>query len=164
MPVMPTTETSIIRPTWAGLFSLVVFAALVIAAAATGATYKPGAWYAELNKPWWTPDDWVFPVVWTILYFMIGIAGWLAWRDGGWSGAIVAWGLGLAFNAAWSCIFFEMQDIRLALADIGALWLATAAFIVLAWKHNRSASLLFVPYLAWVTLAAALNYEIWRLN
>jgi translocator protein len=144
--------------------SLIVFATLVILAASSGASFMPGEWYAALNKPAWTPPNAVFPVAWTILYVMIAIAGWLVWRAAGWTSAITIWGVGLILNALWSYLMFGRHDITLALVDIAAVWLATAAFITAAWPLDRRASYLFLPYLAWVTFAAALNFAVWQLN
>lgn len=144
--------------------SLLVFLAVVFAAASSGAIFEPGSWYDQLNKPSWTPPDWAFPVAWTILYIMIAVAGWLAWKAGGFSAAIAIWAVGLALNAAWSYFMFGRQDITLALYDVIGLWLATAAFIVAAWNIDVRASYLFMPYLVWVSFAGALNYEVWRLN
>lgn len=144
--------------------SLIPFIVLVLAAASTGAQFMPGAWYAALNKPTWTPPDWLFPVAWTILYLMIAIAGWLAWRAGGVGPAIIIWTVGLALNALWSYLMFGRHDITLALVDVAALWIATAAFIAATWHLAPTAAYLFIPYLLWVSFAAALNFEVWRLN
>jgi tryptophan-rich sensory protein len=143
---------------------LAVFAALVVLAAYTGAQFLPGDWYAALNKPTWTPSNWVFPVVWPILYVIIAVAGWLAWRAAGWSPAIIVWGVGLFFNGLWSYLMFGRHEISIALADIALLWLAIVAFIAAAWHVERRASYLYLPYLAWVSFAAALNFVIWRMN
>ena len=70
----------------------------------------------------------------------------------------------MALNAAWSWLFFGLHRIELALVDIGLMWLTIVAFILTAWHRSVPASLLFVPYLAWVSLATALNFTIWRLN
>ncbi len=144
--------------------SLAVFAALVVLAAYTGAQFLPGDWYAALNKPTWTPSNWVFPVVWPILYVIIAVAGWLAWRAAGWSPAIIVWGVGLFFNGLWSYLMFGRHEISIALADIALLWLAIVAFIAAAWHVEQRASYLYLPYLAWVSFAAALNFAIWRMN
>jgi benzodiazapine receptor len=144
--------------------TLLPFIGLVIAAAMSGALFMPGAWYASLNKPIWTPPDWLFPVAWTVLYLMIAVAGWLAWKAGGIGAAVIIWGVGLVLNALWSYMMFGRHDIALALVDVIALWLATAAFIWAAWDLEPMAAYIFLPYLAWVTFAAALNYEVWRLN
>lgn len=142
----------------------IIIAVIVIAAASSGALFKPGDWYAGLNKPSWTPPNWAFPVVWTLLYLMIGYAGWLVWREGGWSLPIMLWGLQIVANAAWSWLFFGMRRMDLALADVGVLWLSVFAFIVAAWSLSPTASLLFVPYLLWVSTAAMLNHSVRRLN
>ncbi len=144
--------------------SLGVFVLLCLAAASSGAAFSPGEWYRSLRRPAWTPPDWAFPVVWSVLYLMIAAAGWLAWEAGGFGPAIWFWGFGLVVNAAWSWIMFGRKDIGGALVDVVLLWLLTAGFILAAWDVSRTASLLFLPYLAWVTTAAALNFEVWRLN
>jgi translocator protein len=146
------------------LGSLIVFVVLVVLASWSGSLFTPGEWYAALNKPSWTPPNAVFPIAWTFLYLLIAIAGWLAWRSGGWSPAIVAWGAGLALNALWSFLMFGRHDIALALVDLSALWLAIVAFIVTAHSIDRTASYLFLPYLAWVTFAGVLNFAVWRMN
>ena len=146
------------------IVSIVPFVLLTLAAAAMGAQFRPGAWYAALQKPAWTPPGWLFGPVWTVLYVMIALAGWIAWRRQGWSAATGLWLVALAANGAWSWLFFGRQAIGAALVDILVLWLAIAAFIVATWRASRSASLLFVPYLAWVSFATALNAAIWRLN
>ncbi|MBX9684141.1 MAG: tryptophan-rich sensory protein [Hyphomicrobium sp.] len=147
------------------MWSLAAFVALVFIAAGSGAVFQTGPWYEALNKPSWTPPNWLFPVAWTVLYVMIAIAGWLVWKaGGGFSAAIAIWGVGLVLNALWSYIMFGRHDISLALVDVTGLWLATAAFIVAAWGLDHRAAYLFMPYLVWVTFAAALNFEVWRLN
>jgi tryptophan-rich sensory protein len=144
--------------------SLVIFAALVTLAASSGMEFRPGEWYAALNKPAWTPPDAVFPIAWTILYVCIAIAGWLVWLRAGWSPAILIWGVGLFFNAFWSYLMFGRHDIMIAFADIVQLWVAIVAFITAAWHVDRRASYLYLPYLAWVSFAGALNFAIWRMN
>ena len=146
------------------VMSLVVFLGIVFSAAVSGSQFTPGEMCLTLTKPSWVPPNWVFPVVWTTLYIMIAIAGWLVWRRAGWCTALTVWGIGLVINALWSYFMFGRQEIGLALADVTALWVAVALFINLAWNLDRMAAYLFLPYLAWVTIAAALNFEVWRLN
>ena len=146
------------------MISALVYALLVAVAAASGGIFKPGEWYEALEKPRWTPPNWAFPVVWTILYLMIGAAGWIAWRLTGFGLLTVLWLAQLVFNAAWSYLFFGIRRMGWALIDAGAMWLSIAAFIVLAWPVSPVASLLFVPYLAWVTIAFALNKRVRDLN
>jgi benzodiazapine receptor len=141
-----------------------VFIVIVLAAASSGAIFKPGEWYESLRKPGWTPPKWAFPVVWTILYVLIGYAGWLLWTAAGWSLPMMLWALQMVTNALWSYFFFGMRRMDMALVDVAVLWLSIAFFIVTAWSVAPLASLLFVPYLAWVTAAAALNHSVRRLN
>lgn len=144
--------------------SLIPFIVFVFAAAASGALFMPGAWYAALNKPTWTPPDWLFPIAWTVLYLMIAVAGWLAWWAEGVGTAVAIWGIGLILNALWSYLMFGRHDIFAALIDVAGLWLAVAVFIVATWGSEPRAAYLFMPYLAWVSFAGALNFAVWRMN
>ncbi len=144
--------------------SFLVFLLLVAITAYSGTTYLPGPFYAALQKPAWTPANEVFPPVWAALYVLIAIAGWIVWRAQGLGPLFWLWLLQLVLNGAWSYLMFGQKQITPALIDIGALWLVILAFIIAAWPVRRTASLLFVPYFLWVSFAAALNFEIWRLN
>ncbi len=123
-------------------------------------------WYAEADKPSWTPPDWVFGPVWTVLYLMMAVAAWLVWRKRDrmrGTAALAAYVQQLVLNAAWSPVFFALRNVM----GPGALWLAFAiivglAFVVVVtirrfWPISRLAALLLVPYLAWVLYATALN-------
>ncbi|MEQ1717258.1 MAG: TspO/MBR family protein [Hyphomicrobium sp.] len=146
------------------ILSFLVFLALVSAAAVTGAQYMPGPWYEALNKPSWTPPNWLFPIAWTVLYVMIAIAGWLVWKKEGAGSALMIWGVCLVLNALWSYVMFGRHDIGLALINVAALWLAIIAFIWAAWPVDRTASYLFMPYLVWVSFASALNAAVFAMN
>jgi tryptophan-rich sensory protein len=153
--------------TLTSIAGLAGFVLLVIAVAGAGAYFKPGAWYAALDKPPWTPPNWLFPVAWTLIYATIAVAGWMVWRAAGFSGAkpaLVLFCLQLVLNAAWSWLFFGLHRMDLAFADIGLLWLAIAATIVAFHAVRPGAAYLMVPYLLWVTFAAALNYAVWQMN
>lgn len=143
---------------------IITIVGLVMLTASSGALFKPDRWYDELRKPSWTPSPWVFPVVWTVLYLAIAVAGWLVWREAGWSGAIAIWGLQLALNAAWSGLFFGLKRVGLAFVDVVALQATIVLFIVWAQPISWIASVLFVPYLVWVTTAAALNLRVLQMN
>ncbi|MGE5235804.1 MAG: TspO/MBR family protein [Acidobacteriota bacterium] len=125
-------------------------------------------WYATLVKPAWTPPGWLFGPVWTILYALMGIAAARVWvrhrqtHAGRWSLALFV--AQLVANATWSFLFFGLRSPALGLLDIGVLLGLLTALVVWWWRLDRTASLLLVPYLAWVTFAAALNGAIWRLN
>lgn len=144
--------------------SLLAFLALVALAAVSGSQFSPGPWYDALTKPSWTPPKWLFPVAWTVLYIMIAIAGWRVWKAEGVGAALAVWAVGLILNAAWSWIMFGERQIGWALVDLVGMWLSIVAFIALAWPVDRTAALLFLPYLVWVSYAGALNLVIWRWN
>lgn len=144
--------------------SLAAIVLAVVAAAAFGAAFKPGDWYVSLAKPAWTPPNWLFAPVWTSLYIMIAIAGWTVWRRSSAGLLFAVWVAALLLNAAWSWLFFGRHWNGSALIDIAALWSAIAVFMVLAWRPAPAASLLFAPYLLWVSFAAVLNLRIWQLN
>lgn len=144
--------------------SLAAFLVVVFAVAAIGAAFTPGEWYATLAKPSWNPPNWLFGPVWTLLYIMIAVSGWLAWQQDGKSLAMSLYALQLVLNAAWSWLFFGRHAIGLALVDIVLLLLAIVATIFLFWPLSRLAAGLLVPYALWVGFAMMLNAAIWRLN
>lgn len=151
----------------ASLIGLAGFIVACFLAAATGAWFRPGEWYERLRKPSWRPPNGVFAPVWTVLYVMIAVAGWLVWREAGLAGAVVPlafYALQLVLNAAWTPLFFGLRRPDLGFADIVLVWASILATIVLFYPVHAGAALLLVPYLAWVTFAAALNFAIWRLN
>ncbi len=125
-------------------------------------------WYAGLVQPSWTPPNWAFPVVWTALYILMGIALWLLWeratpgRDR--TIAIALFFVQLALNAAWSPVFFSAHRTGLALAIIVALVITIAILIGYALRTQRTAAWLLVPYLLWVSYATTLNAGIVALN
>ncbi len=113
-----------------------------------GAQVEPGQWYEMLAKPAWTPPDWVFPVVWPILYILMGISAWLLWRmeNVSLTGTEFTWFfVQLILNALWSWIFFEMHHVATALAEILLLWTAILFTIFLFWNRNRLAGILLLP-------------------
>jgi len=126
------------------------------------------AWYPTLSKPPFTPPGWVFAPVWTTLFALLGIAAWLVWRAGlDRRPARVALAVFLAqyvVQVAWSGVFFGLRWPGGGLAVIAALWVGVVATVATFARVDRRAALLLVPYLAWVSFAAFLNYELWRLN
>jgi len=141
-----------------------IFLAACLGAGVTGGLFAPGPWYRRLNKPWFTPPDWVFPVTWMILYVCMATAGVrLAMApDNGY--AMGFWALQIAFNGLWTPVFFGLKNVRLGMVVVSLLWLSVLGGILAMWSVDLMSALLFVPYLIWVTIAAALNAEVWRLN
>ena len=149
------------------LFMFLGFIAVCFLPALTGAVFRPGDWYERLAKPSWRPPNWLFAPVWTVLYFAIAVSGWLIWREAGFAGAVLPltiYGLQLFLNGIWTPLFFGLHRIDLGFLDIVLLWTSIVVTIAVFYPINASAALLLLPYLAWVTFAAALNFSIWRLN
>ena len=149
-------------------FVFLLFLGVTAAAAAFGATFTPGLWYDALQKPSWNPPNWVFGPVWSALYLAMAVAAWLVWRERKTPPdvrpALAMWGAQLALNAAWSWLFFGLHEMAWAFAEILALWAAIFVTVILFRRHSKLAALLLVPYLAWVSFAAFLNYTLWQLN
>jgi tryptophan-rich sensory protein len=133
--------------------------------------FTPGDWYARLDKPRWTPPDRVFAPIWTVLYFLIALAGWLVWSTGAEDDrrdearsllALVAFTVQLALNALWPVLFFGLRLPGYAFVEILLLLLAILTTILLFAPLHPVAAWLLVPYLLWVGFAAALNFSIWR--
>lgn len=121
-------------------------------------------WYATLNKPSWTPPNWLFAPVWTSLYLAMGVAAWLVWRRGPARISLTLFFGQLALNLAWSFLFFGMRWPLGGLIDIALLWIAIAATLWAFRTSSTAAAWLMVPYLAWVSYASALNFALWRMN
>lgn len=125
-------------------------------------------WYATLRKPSFTPPNWLFSPVWITLFIMMGLSAFLVWRKGldfpGVKMALVIFCVQLLFNMLWSIAFFGFKSPRLGFIVIVALWLAILLTILSFLKISNLAGGLLVPYILWVSFAAALNFSIWRLN
>jgi translocator protein len=149
------------------VFVLLGFIAACFFAAPYGRAVPTGDWYERLTKPTWRLPNWLFAPVWTVLYLTIAISGWLVWREAGFAGAalpLAIYALQLVLNAAWTPIFFGLHRPDLGFLDIVLVWLSIIATIALFFPIHAAAALLLLPYLAWVTFAAALNFAVWRLN
>lgn len=126
-----------------------------------------GTWYATLAKPSFNPPDQVFGPVWTILYAVMAIAGWMVWKcpdSGDRSRGLLFFWIQLALNFAWSWIFFREHRIGLALVEIVALWAVILLTTIFFFRVRRLAGLLLLPYLGWVTFATLLNWAIFKKN
>lgn len=151
------------------LFRLLVSVVAVMLLGVSGSLFTAPAiesWYAALNKPSFTPPNWLFASAWTLLYFLIGLTLYLCWNSKFWNDQMLkfAFFLQLFLNLLWSPLFFGLQSPIFGLIDIVALDLAVMATIILLFKHSKIASLLMLPYLAWILFASALNFFIYILN
>ncbi|MCU4742286.1 tryptophan-rich sensory protein [Halobacteria archaeon AArc-m2/3/4] len=126
------------------------------------------AWFRALEKPWFYPPGWVFGVVWTLLFTLLGIALYLVVRRGledrAVRIAVALFGVQLAVNVTWTPAFFGLQTPLLALGIIVVLFGLVVATIVAFDRVDRRAAALLVPYLCWIGFATVLNYTIWSLN
>mgnify|MGYP001497813769 CR=1 FL=1 len=120
-----------------------------------GANNMPGDWYQSLAKPSFNPPNWVFAPVWSILYVIIGAVGartWLSFRRS------------MAMRLWFAQLIFGLKDPASAMIVILGLLVSVAGFVAVSWRQDRTAALLFLPYLAWVAFATALNAAIVVLN
>lgn len=149
-----------------GTLTLILSLAACFLTASSGAVFRPGGWYEALNRPSWTPPNWMFPVVWALLYTAMGVAAWTVWQVGGVrAGPVLLLFLAhLGVNAAWSWLFFGRRRLDLALIDAVLLWLMVAAIMVGFARFSLLAAALILPYLAWVSVATALNLRLLQLN
>lgn len=147
----------------------IAWLAICFVAAGIGAvaSVQAGSFYLSLMRPPWAPPATVFGPMWTVLYTLMAIAAWLTWREGGFRHARSALGLflaQLAANAIWSWLFFAWHLGAVAFVDILLLWALLVATLIAFWRIRPLAGLLLVPYLLWISFAAALNYTVWTLN
>ncbi|WP_410618732.1 TspO/MBR family protein [Amycolatopsis sp. cmx-8-4] len=144
----------------AGFLAAVAVVAVVGGLAASSSR----AVYAGLEQPPWAPPSWLFGPVWTVLYILIAVSGWLYWRAGGTRAGFTWYAVGLVLNAAWTPLFFAAGAYTLALVEIVLLDVAVAGAVAVFWRRSRVAAALQVPYLAWTLFATALNTAIVVLN
>lgn len=152
------------------VIKLIVSIAAPLLAGGVGAVVTTPAistWYATLNKPWFTPPDWLFGPVWTLLYILMGLALFLVWRspksrtrDIG----IALFAVQLAVNVFWSFAFFGLENTLYGVLTIIPLWVLIAATIFQFYKVSKGAAFLMVPYILWVSIATALNTAAYLLN
>jgi len=148
---------------WAVLAGFLVLCFAVAGVGGMWTASSVGPWYQALQKPPFNPPGWVFGPVWTVLYAMMAVAAWLVWRKAGFAGAAVplaVFAVQLALNLAWSGLFFGLRQLGWAFADIVLLWIAIAATIAAFACVSAPAAWLIAPYLAWVSFASLLNFEL----
>lgn len=138
-------------------------------AGAVGALFTVNAiptWYKFLNKPSFSPPNWLFGPAWLTLYLLMGIALYLNWIKNSKQAKsnVRLFFIHLFFNLIWTPIFFGAKNLFLALIVIVIIWILIVTMIFKFWKVSKTASFLLIPYLLWVSFAITLNYFIWRLN
>ncbi len=141
-----------------------IFLAATFAAGATGAMFPTGEWYKQLNKPSWVPPNWLFPIAWTTIYLLMAFAGARVAVLEGSAYAMAFWAMQIAFNALWTPVFFGLRNLKGSLPIMAGLWIAVFGCLITHWQLDTWAGLAFLPYMAWVTVAAALNVAMVRLN
>lgn len=146
------------------LVFLAVFIAVVVGVGfIIGLTVRPGEWYQSLEKPFFTPPNWVFGPVWTVIYILIAVAGWrVALTEGFRSRSFGIWGAQMVLNWLWTPVFFGAHLIAPGLATILAVLLVVLLFITVV--QDRTAFWCFAPYAIWLAYASALNGAILFLN
>ncbi|NKB46646.1 MAG: hypothetical protein GKR77_02560 [Legionellales bacterium] len=150
--------------------SLLIFIIAIMALSSLAALpthVGDGSWYAQLTKPEFTPANWIFAIVWPILYVLIAIALWLLWRVRHQPGAynvLAIFAVQLLVNFSWSWIFFGWHSLLFGFLWIVLLWGLIGWTLLAAWSYSQKAVLLLVPYGLWVTFAGVLAACIWWMN
>lgn len=157
------------RPSWQAWLGLAAWVLVSFLPATSAAFVETGDWYRSLERPAWTPSDWVFGPVWTVLYLLMGVAAWRVWMKRGFSDRTARIALGLflvhlVFNAAWTWLFFGAHMLTIAAAEIVVLWAMILTLVVLFWRLDRAAGALLIPYLLWVTYALTLSVGFAAMN
>jgi translocator protein len=167
MPGMGSSDPIAIR-SYPKLVTAILFCLIVGSLGSLVTTPGPGSWYSSLAKPFFAPPTWVFAPVWITLFTLMGISLYLVWQSGTEKPAVrtalAFFGVQFFLNVIWSFLFFGLKSPLLGLADIVLLWLMIAATIAAFYRVNRTAAYLLVPYIAWVTLATALNGAVYFMN
>lgn len=150
---------------------LIIFIIICEAAGVVGSLFTMSSlttWYASISKPSFTPPGWIIGAVWIVLYFLMAVSAYLVFEKGVSSTkvktALYAFGIQLIINVLWSVSFFGLRNITLGFAVIVLLWFAVLATIILFYKTRKSAAVIMLPYIFWVTFAAVLNYLVLVLN
>jgi translocator protein len=148
---------------------LAISIAIPLIAGAIGAIFTSESiptWYQTIEKPWFTPPNWLFGPAWTTLYILMGISLFLVWRASNAKkpAAFVAFGTQLTLNVMWSFLFFGLRSPQLAFAEILILLASIVVTIVIFYKISKLAAALLLPYAGWTAFASILNMQIWLLN
>lgn len=149
------------------IWRLVASIVICQSAGIIGAVFTVSAikdWYLFLNKPSFSPPNWLFGPVWTTLYFLMGTSLYWIWVKKQRGNTLKIFALHLALNTSWSLVFFGLHTIFLALMNIMVLWILILMVMIKFYKIDKKAGLILIPYLLWVSFATILNYNIWLLN
>ena len=151
------------------LAPIALAAAAAIGVAALGGLMTDlGDWYLSLQKPAWQPPDWLFGPAWTLIYALVAVAAVRAWRRSttktSQQNLLIALLINATLNVGWSLVFFRLQRPDWAMFEIFFLWSSIVLLIAIVRRRDRVAAWLLVPYLAWVTYAATVNYGVVYLN
>ncbi|MDE1167939.1 MAG: tryptophan-rich sensory protein [Pseudomonas sp.] len=141
-----------------------IFLLACAAAASTGVLFKPGPWYAALVKPSFTPPNWAFPLAWSIIYLLLAWAGYRLTLIPGSQVVLALWAAQIALNTLWTPVFFGAHHVLAAMVILALLWLVAATMVVMALQLDVITGLILFPYVAWLSVAAALNFSILRHN
>ena len=154
------------RP-WGLPIAIAAIAATVVAVVGGTMTDTTG-WYESLRLPSWNPPPPAFGLIWTVVFALIAAAGVNAWRaapDSRSADSLIGlFALNGALNVMWTVLFFQLRRPDWAFVELVMLWLSIVVLIVVCARHSRSAALLLLPYLAWVTIASLLNWQVIQLN
>lgn len=152
------------------MLGLLVWVLITFLAAAIGAWGSASApsFYQSLSLPSWAPPAFLFGPVWSVLYLLMAIAAWLVWKERSWFGVartgLILYLAQLAANSLWSWAFFAWHQGGFAFAVIVVLWALILVTLISFWRIKPLAGGLLLPYLAWVSFAAFLNFTVWQLN
>jgi len=153
---------------WFGLAVSVIICELVGIGGSAFTVKSIPTWYAQLNKPLFSPPNWLFGPVWTLLYAIQGIAAYLIYQkiptNPQAKTALGLFVVQLILNAIWTPLFFVAHNIKLAFFEIVLMWISILLSTIWFFRADETAGWLMLPYLAWVTFASVLNYSLWRLN
>lgn len=156
-----------VNKSWVAPVIVAAGAALLVAGAGMTIT-EIGPWYKGLKQPDWAPPDWAFGAIWTVIFALTAGAAVSGWRNAPSQRAAEALVGLFAFNGflnlLWSFLFFKLHRPDWALFEVGVLWLSILTLIIVTARYAKTAALLLVPYLIWVAIAAALNYQVVMLN
>lgn len=151
-----------------GIFPLIICIAIPLTVGMVSSWITAGSMkmYAGLNRPAFAPPGILFPIVWTILYILMGISSYLIYvSDEPYRMLALCLYVGqLIFNCIWSPIFFNVKAYGLALVWLLIMWVMIIALIAVSWRISKVASILLMPLVLWTTFAALLNYSVYRMN